>query len=261
MITNVAQAGASRPPARSRPGRRTSSRSWRAPGTAEPFSSASIEEAHGAGFRLLAQHYEALGFEDQHGLWVVVKTRPLGSGGPQAHLLVATPTDLRISPRAWAFDAIGAGTRMFPLKHTNFPDASLCAFTKRSQAWTSADGLLSLIDHYSLWVAKSLHRSQFGWWPGAQVGACALYRRREFVARELCGCESGKTYSECHQASDLMVPEGVARHEFRRLFLCDYEDRAPPAAIIEASQSGWKRLPKMATIFSYRRSPDEPLMT
>lgn len=261
VISNVAQARASGPSARSRPGRRTSSRSWRTAGTAKSFCSSSIEQAYGAGFRLLAQHYEALGFEDQHGLWVVIKTRPLGFDGPQAFLLVAAPTDHAISPRAWAFEKTGFGTRLFPHKHTNFPDASLCAFTKASQAWTSADGLLSLIDHYSLWVAKSLHRSQFGWWPGAQVGACAFYRRREFVARELCGCESGKTYSECHQATDLLVPEGVARQEFRRLFLCDYEERAPPVPIIEAASSGWKKLPSMAAIFSYRRSLDEPTIT
>lgn len=249
-------------------GSRKGQRSWprprprsRSSREAEPFRSRAIEAALGAEFRVLAHHYEALAFEDGNGLWVVVKIEPLGTGGPLAHLLVAVPADRAITPRAWAFDEIGHGTSLFPLKHTNFPDASICAFTKSSLAWVREDGLLPLIDHYSLWIAKSLHRTIFGWWPGTQVGACALYRRREFVARELCGCESGKSYSDCHQLADLMVPEELGRREFWRLFTSNYEDRKPPAAILKAAQSKWKRLPDMASIYAIRLAMDEPAMS
>lgn len=225
---------------------------------AQPFRSGAVEAAHGVGFRILAQHYEALGFEEKNGLWVAIKTKPLGPGGPQAHLLLAAPIDKAITPRAWAFKEIGRNAELFPLKHTNFPDASICAFTKASKAWVPEDGLLPLVDHYSLWVAKSWHRTQFGWWPGAQVGACALYRRMEFVAREWCGCESGRRYSDCHRTLDMAVPEDEARQEFRRRFLVDYNDRQAPDGILLAACNRWKNLPDMAMVFAHRLSADEP---
>lgn len=260
VISNVPQRQASRPSARPRAGQRTSSgsRRRRAPGQAEPFRSRAIEDAHGAGFRLLTKHYEAISFEDKNGLWVAIRTKPLGLGGPQAHLLVAAPIDKVITPRAWAFSRLGATAELFPLKHTNFPDASICAFTKASGAWTGADGLLPLVDHYSLWVAKSWHRQLYGWWPGEQVGACALYRRMEFAEREWCGCGSGRRYADCHQGPDLLVSQEAARRQFRRLFITDYENRQPPAGVLEAATSAWKKLPDMAVIFGYRSTSDEP---
>ena len=261
VISDVPQGQASGPAARSWAGRRASSRPWRrAPGQAEPFRSHALEAAHGAGFRLLAQHYEALSFEDQNGLWVAVRTKPLGSGGPQAHLLIAAPLDKAITPRAWAFANVGPRAELFPLKHTNFSDASICAFTKTSGAWNTADGLLPLIDHYSLWVAKSWHRKLFGWWPGEQVGACALYRRMEFVPREWCGCGSGQRYGECHLDSDLLVPEAVARLQFHALFSTHYEDRHAPPGVIEAGRTLWKTLPDMAITFAHRVTHDEPVI-
>lgn len=259
VISDVPQGQASRPPAGSRAGQRASSRSrGRAPGQTEPLRSPAVEAAHGAGFRLLAHHYEALSFEDKNGLWAAIKTKPLGLGGPQAHLLLAAPIDKAITPRAWAFASLGPKAELFPLKHTNFPDASICAFTKPSGAWTAADGLLPLVDHYSLWIAKSWHRRVFGWWPGEQVGACALYRRREFVEQEWCGCGSGRRYVDCHRDSDLLVPEVAARREFRVLFATNYEDRQAPSGVIEAARTFWKRIPDMATTFSFRKTHDEP---
>jgi hypothetical protein len=259
VISDVPQGQASRSSARSRAGRRASSRPWgRTPGQPEPFRSPALEAAHGAGFRLLAEHYEALSFEDKNGLWVAIRTKPLGSGGPQAHLLIAAPINEAITPRAWAFAAIGPKAELFPLKHTNFSDASICAFTKVSGAWTPSDGLLPLADHYSLWVAKSWHRSVLGRWPGEQVGACALYRRLEVVDEEWCGCGSGKRYADCHRDSDLLVPEVAARREFRALFGTSYGDRQAPPGVIEAARTFWKRLPDMATTFTYRVTHDEP---
>ena len=256
-ITNAKSHTGTGSQTRSRKGQRARARP-RPSRQAKPFRSGTIEEAHGAEFRILAQHYEALGFEDRNGLWVAVKTNPLGRNGPQAHLLVAIPINRAIAPRAWAFGAIGPRARLFPLKHTNFPDASICAFTKASRAWHADDGLLPLIDHYSLWMIKSWHREILGWWPGPQVGACALYRRREFVGKEWCGCESGKRYSECHQCMDLLVPEEVARQEFRRLFRFDYENQRPPNGVLEAARGRWKQLPDMAMIFTHRLTYDEP---
>ena len=91
-----------------------------------------------------------------------------------------------------------------------------------------------------------------GWWPGPQVGACALYRRREFVAEELCGCESGKLYHQCHQFLDNQMSEDAARRQFRRLFASEYEDRQAPHSVQLAAESRWKRMPEMASIFIRR---------
>lgn len=193
-----------------------------------------------------------MGCREDQATWSIRPT------GPQAHLLVALPLDPAISPRAWAFNCVGPRARLLPLKHTNFPDASICAFTKESGAWTPDDGLLPLIDHYALWVAKSWHRSVVGWWPGSQVGVGALYRRKEFVSKEWCGCESGKRYGACHQFLDNQVCDESARAEFRRLFRVDYENRRAPLGVLKAAQSRWKTMPDMAMTFSCRRNPDEP---
>ena len=230
-------------------GKRQRARPWssRAP---ESFCSGAIEEAFGTGFRVLVQHYEAISFEDNSGLWVAAKSNPLGLGGPQAHFLVAFPLDPRKDPRGWAFSKLGIRAEPFPLKHTNFPDASICAFTKESGAWLTSDGMTALIDHYSLWAVKSWHRSLFGWWPGRQVGVGALYRRREFVGREFCGCDSGKRYSNCHQASDSLVREEYAEMEFRREFRADYEARFPPTSVIQAAKTKWREVPRMFALIA-----------
>lgn len=248
--------------ARPRSRRRASRRPWgRTSGQAGTFSSRAIEKAYGAGFRILVQQYEALAFEDSNGLWVAASSSPLGNCGPRVHFLVGFPLDRAILPRGWAFDTIGSNACPMAPKHTNFPDGSICAFTLTSGAWTHDDGLIGLLDHYSTWVIKKWHRAMFGWWPGPQVGACALYRRREFSANEWCGCESGKRYSNCHMAIDLLVNEQSASAEFRRLFACDYEQRVYPECILEAARTTWRRLPTLAYAFSFRRSTDEPIVS
>lgn len=235
------------PEARSWQRRRAQGRP-RPSGQTESFRSRAVEQAHGAGFRLLAQHYEAVGFDDKDGLWVAVKAKPLGRCGPQAYFLVGLPNDQAILPRGWAFQSIGSRAAPFPLKHTNFPDASICAFTQESSAWVPGDGLLPLLDHYSLWAAKSWHRQSFGWWPGPQAGRCALYRRNEFDLRELCGCGSSIPYGFCHYNLDKQVPEELAQREFAQLFNTEYLNRQIPSAITEAARTRWKRLPALNSI-------------
>jgi len=45
---------------------------------------------------------------------------------------------------------------LMSLKHTNFPDASVCAFTPEHWPWPNADGLLGLVDIYVLWAVRKL---------------------------------------------------------------------------------------------------------
>jgi len=258
VSSDVAQGKAHRSTAGSRQGRRARSR--RAQAADHPFRSDALEEAHGAGFRILAQHYQALAFEDRNGLWVAVSSRPLGQRGPEVHFLIAVPTDDLLSPRAWAFEMLGSRARLMSLKHTNFPDASICAFPNGHWPWPNPDGLLGLVDIYVLWAVRKLHRDCFGWWPGPQVGPCAHYRLREFDEREHCGCGSNKRYGACHMASDYLENPETAAAEFRRQFDCDYDERRPPETVLDAARSNWTMTPSMATAFAHRRDPSRVYM-
>lgn len=223
------------------------------------FSTTAIEQAYGVEFRVLAQQYKALGFEDENGLWIAVKSYPLGNRSPKVFFLIGVPLNQDVAPRAWGFSQIGPNALPLAFKHTNFPDASVCAYTEQDAAWSYSDGLLALVDHYSVWAFKKWHHETIGWWPGPQAGACALYRRREFEGREWCGCLSGKRYFECHQGSDLLLDEQLAEAEFRKYFLVDYENRSVPSCVSKAAQSKWKEMPTLANAFSYRRTP-EPIL-
>lgn len=234
-------------------GRRARARWAQAPDHA--FRSDALETAHGAEFRILAQHYEALAFEDKNGLWAAVSSKPLGQRGPEVHFLIAVPTEVRLAPRAWAFEKIGPTAKLMSPKHTNFPDASVCAFPHGYWPWPNPNGLRGLVDIYALWAVRKLHRDCFGWWPGPQLGACAHYRLREFDPREDCGCGSSKKYGVCHMAADLLANPEAASAEFMRLFACDYDDRRPPESVMEAARSRWKLVPSMATVFAHRRDP------
>ena len=178
VMKDVAARKEAGPQSGSRQGRRARARRAHAPDYA--FRSDALELAHGAIFRKLAQHYDALALEDRNGLWAAVSSRPLGQRGPEVHFLIAVPTEQRVAPRAWAFAKTGPGAALMSLKHTNFPDASICAFTPEHRPWPNRDGLLGLVDIYVLWTVRKLHRDCFGWWPGPQLGPCAHYRLREF---------------------------------------------------------------------------------
>lgn len=141
------------------------------------------------------------------------------------------------------------------LKHTNFPDASVCAFPHGHWPWPNPDGLLGLVDIYVLWAVRKLHRDYFGWWPGVQVGPCGFYRLREFDVREHCGCGSNLRYGECHYAIDLLANPTAAAAKFRRQFECEYEDRHPPEHVLDAAMSTWRKMPSMATVYAHRRDP------
>lgn len=253
VIHNVSQGKAQGPQAGSRTRRRQASRPRRrSSGTGHHFRSDAHERAFGGEFRILAQHYEALAFEDKNGLWAVISSHPLGICGPQATFLIGTPFERRVQPRAWAFSRTGPKPRTFPLKHTNFPDASVCAFVKDDAAWTPQSGLTAFADHLTMWTVKSLHRELIGYWPGPQFGHGALYRRTEFLPQEWCGCRSGKRYGECHLATDLLTDSAKAHEEFVRGFGADYEVRAFSEEIIEAARRRWTKLPSLDRAFSKR---------
>lgn len=238
-------------------GSRSRQRAWTrgAQAADHAFGSDALEAAYGAQFRVLARHYQALAFEDRNGLWVVVRCNPLGPRGPEVHFVVAFPLDQRIAPRGWAITVVGKDSKPMSLKHTNFPDASICAFPHGHIAWPSPDGMVGLVDIFTLWAVRKLHRDHFGWWPGPQLGAGAHYRLREFDPREDCHCGSEKRYGDCHMATDILVEPQVAKDEFRRLFECEFDDRRLPTGILGFARSKWRDVPSMAEMFALRKDP------
>ena len=243
VIQNVARS-AQRSAAQSGQGRRATDRPQGQTGQAHRFRSEATEQAYGSAFRILAQHYQVLGFECENGLWVIAKSNPLGRNGPQIHFAVALPYTDRVPPKAWAFSQVGNNAKLMSLKHTNFPDASICAFMETDAAWDRSDGILPLIDHYSIWALKKIHHEKIGVWPGRQYGSCAYYRLREFHPDEWCGCLSGKRYGVCHLAVDRLTDVRFSKDEFYRLFSCHYEDRRVPPNILQFARSNWKSIPK-----------------
>lgn len=231
--------------------RRSSGGAW--PSHQAPhFRAESARALYSTDAQSLTEYYSASFIEDELGIWVAAKGKPLGRRGPCFHFLVALPFNQTIMPRAWAFRGIGNSPIPAGLRHTNFPDASICAFTKDNQAWDFSDGIVRLLDLYSVWTLKQLHLSVLGWWPGPQVGQLAFYRRLEFRSRERCGCLSGKRYGDCHQATDLLTDQSIGREEFRRSFACDFEDRHLPGCITQAARSRWKKLPSIREAYSFR---------
>lgn len=211
------------------------------------FRTDALEASHGTELRALAQAYSGKIFESGNGFWVAIRIKPLGSDGSQCHAVLAVSGDRTVWPRAWAFETIGTQARPFALKHTNFPDASICAFDPKSGVWNPDDGLLALVDHYAIWMIKSWHRAVFGWWPGPQVGTEPYYRAKEFDAREFCGCGSGLLYGMCHRAEDLGLPEEWSRRKFKAAFGGhEYAERRVPEVMIEAARSSWRKLPPVA---------------
>jgi hypothetical protein len=251
---NAKQQRSRGPSSRSRQGQRT--RSWsergRPTGSGNALRSGRARELYGADARSLIEHYNAQISEAEGGIWAAIECRPLGRRGPECHFLIALPFNQRIMPRALSFAKVGRGARPLGLRHTNFPDASVCAFARDERAWHYEDGAVALVDIFSLWALRQLHFKTFGWWPGPQLGQGAFYRRAELRAEEFCGCASGKRYRECHLASDILISDESGRAEFYSLFKCHYEERSIPKPILQSARSGWNSWPNMRTAYSYR---------
>lgn len=203
-----------------------------------------------AGLEDLWRAYPTDLIEGDHGLWIIVKSNPLGDGGPQVTFVLGYPYSSEIEPRAWAFWRLGEFPKFVGPRHTNFPDASICAFGPGD--WERSDGVISLVDYYSTWLIRQLYLHHFGSWPGKQHGASALYRRTEFSADEWCGCGSGKRYGECHQEADCLLPDEEARDEHRGIFGSDYCARKPPRSIMKFARSGFKKLPSFKHAYEGR---------
>jgi hypothetical protein len=185
-----------------------------------------------------------------HGLWIIVKSRPLGHAGPQVTFVIGYPHATEIEPKAWAFWKLGEFPKFVGPRHTNFPDASICAFGPDD--WERSDGVVALVDFYSTWLIRQLYFQNFGRWPGKQHGASPLYRRTEFLPEEWCGCGSGERYGGCHQVADALLSDEAAAAEHRKVMGSDYGPRRPPKSIMQFARSGFKKVPAFRDAFEGR---------
>lgn len=205
-----------------------------------------------AGLEELCSAYPTTIKEGDHGLWIITKSKPLESDGPQVTFVLAYPYSAKIPPRGWAFWKVGDFPKIVGPRHTNFPDASICAFGLDDGAWERDDGLTALIDLYSTWAVRHLYFEHFGRWPGRQHGATALYRRTEFLSDEWCGCGSGLRYGQCHEESDKLPDDDSAREDHRHILGSDYGPRRPPKSVMKFVRSGFEKIPALKDAYEYR---------
>lgn len=209
-------------------------------------------EVRVAGLSSLRAAYPTITKDVEFGVWIIVTSSPLGHGGPHVTFAIAYPDKPEIPPKGWAFWKLGAFPKFLGPRHTNFPDASICAFSADDGAWGRDDGPLALVDFYSTWTIRQLYLRHFGHWPGRQYGSSALYRRAEFVGGEWCGCGSGARYRDCHEAADKLIPEVEAREEHRRLFRLEYGPRQPPKSVMRFARSNWSKVPDLVSAYEGR---------
>lgn len=234
----------------SRPGSETGP--WRTPSETPSFGSGGEQAARIPLLEELCASYPTRIIEGDHGLWIIVTSAPLGRGGPQVTFVIAYPHSEKMTPRSWAFWKLGGFPKTVGPRHTNFPDASICAFGPDDGTWTRIDGPVALVDLYSTWALRHLYFAQFGKWPGQQHGLTALYRRTEFSASEWCGCGSGKRYDQCHEQADRLLADDVARDEHRRILGSDYCARKTPKSVMRFVRSGFTKIPSFGDAFNNR---------
>lgn len=191
-------------------------------------------------------------WDDEHGLWIVVSSSPLGLDGPQVVLILGLPYSAAVKPRAWAFWGAGDSARWVGPRHTNFPDGSICAFGEDDGSWAAGDDLSKLVDLYMVWVVCQLHLREFRRWPGQQHAFNSYYRLIEFQEGERCSCESGRLYTDCHRPHDLIMDQAAAKRAFEAWAKCAINQRQPPKVVVKFAKTKFRTAPTLLDAFNGR---------
>lgn len=186
--------------------------------------------------------------EVEDGVWVVTQIFPIGRDGPSFSICLFLHDDKTMDAKAFAFEGNGLRARAPGLRHTNFPDASICAFCADDGVWAPGRNPLDLLGLYAEWLVCQLFLQTEGVWPGRQYGPDASYRVQEFHADEWCFCGSELRYGRCHADED--------RREVVRLKeLGLYEplgERAVPREVIAFAKSAWRIAPAGSNLFPHK---------
>jgi hypothetical protein len=191
-------------------------------------------------------------WDDEIGLWAVVPSFPLGPDGPQAFLVAGLPYQDMPKRRCWGYWKARRPRWIGP-RHTNFPEASICAFSEDVNAWRPDQGLSQLFDFYSVWLLCQLHLQAFERWPGPQHSINSYYRLNEFREGELCSCDSGRTYFECHRPQDLLEDPTRAEQEFRASAGIGLADRTVPKGVTRFVESNFAKAPSLIDVLPWPR--------
>jgi hypothetical protein len=215
---------------------------WRAASPPEPVSQDRREALRASYLQhlpgILAYYASLISREASDGLWVIAQSFPLGRDGPRFWICLFLPYSDGHDPKAFAFRKIALPRTVGP-RHTNFPDASICAFSSDDDAWRPGDNPLVLLNLYAEWLICQMYLEIAELWPGRQSGLDAVYRQTEFKAEEWCFCDSGLRYGQCHMEAD--------RNKVERLRnkgeLFNHGPRKVPPAVLRFAKSHWKRVP------------------
>lgn len=233
------------------PGWEGTARRSRSSGSLLQAGSGSLRDSFEEGLPHLQVSYPGTRiWDDEVGLWVVVPSFPVGIDGPQAALVAALPFFEVPKRRCWGYWRRDRNLKWIGPRHTNFPDASICAFADGATAWQPTDGLTRLFDLYSVWLLCHLHLEALHRWPGPQHSINSYYRLHEFLEGELCSCDSGRTYFECHRPQDLLEDQQLAKVAFQKCAGGDLVDRRVPQAVRQFAKSHFKNAPSLLSALS-----------
>lgn len=208
------------------------------------------------GFRpeILLYYSSAHFREIDHGLWVTARMYPLGRDGPCYWICLFLPDNAVFSPKAFAFWRLSPFPRTVGPRHTNFPDASICAFTDEDDAWRPGENPRTLLNLYAEWLLCHLFLRIERRWPGRQVGLDATYREQEFEICEWCDCGSDKRYGACHRDADTLEVERLkASGEYVAI-----PPRVVPDTIVNFAKSRWDKLPDLTRLPMHRYTGKPP---
>ena len=166
--------------------------------------------------------------ETREALWLRVPASLLPRLGYRAVFVIALLPGRGIE-RGWAFWDHGIwGLQGIGPRHTNYGDASICAYDSRDGTWNYGDPLVALLDLFAVWAVRHLFFSQFGRWPGPQASFSPFERLREYRDDEHCGCAAPKgRYADCCKLGDLRLVTGAISEVLSQALM----PRAIPAAV------------------------------
>jgi hypothetical protein len=170
-------------------------------------------------------------WELNEGMIMKIQSKILSGLSRTAVFLVRIPFNDKQPVLAWGFWKEGGYSSIGP-RHTNFPDASICAFEPKDGTWKHGDELVELIDLYSLWALRHLHLEVFGRWPGHQIMHHPYERLLEINDDEICSCPQPKgIYQECCKNNDQSFNRLALAIQFTSR-LSQNGVRQPPAEIL-----------------------------
>ena len=115
----------------------------RSPGSAPRISSRGFRKSYEAQMREVEIAYpRTVCWEDERGMWLLVKSTILEGLDQHATFLVGLPFEFGLGARSWAFWTKNGQHHWMGRRHTNFPDGSICAFALSEGVWSEGGDLI-----------------------------------------------------------------------------------------------------------------------